>query len=74
MPKEQFYLFLPEDVTFISREAAEIKTIYAPLCGNSASGLKSAITPALSGDIKIDKWPSLSGNAKIGFWELVFKF
>jgi len=34
----------------------EIKTIYMPLCGSDAAGLKSAITPSLGGDIKVDKY------------------
>ncbi len=56
MPKEKFYTFLPDGVTFRSKLAAGIKAIYAPLSGTDAASLKSAITPALSGDVKIDKF------------------
>lgn len=56
MSKEPFYTFLPDGVSFFSRPAARLKNIYAPLCGPDAAGLKSAITPSLGGDIKIDKF------------------
>jgi len=55
MPPEAFYTYLPDGVSFTSSQAALIKTIYAPLCGTDALSVKSAITPFLSGDIKIDK-------------------
>jgi len=32
-----------------------LRTIYFPLCGVDAQGIKSSITPRLSGDIKLDK-------------------
>ncbi|MBI4310091.1 MAG: cellobiose phosphorylase [Candidatus Omnitrophica bacterium] len=63
MSKEQFYTFLPDGVSFTSRRAAGIKTIYAPLCGSDAAGLKSSITPNLSGDIKVDKFHYVSKPA-----------
>ncbi len=55
MPADPFYTFLTDGVSFTSTQAAAIKAIYAPLCGTDALGIKSAITPFLSGDIKIDK-------------------
>jgi cellobiose phosphorylase len=55
MPSESFYTYLPDGISFTSKQAAAIKTIYAPLCGTDALSIKSAITPFLSGDIKIDK-------------------
>ncbi len=63
MPSEQFSNFISDGPTFVSAKAAGIKTIYAPLCGSDASGLKSAITPSLSGDIKIDKFHYLTKPA-----------
>src|SRR4051812_18646280 len=57
---EPFYTFLPDGVTVVSRQACRIRTIYAPLCGPEASGLKSAISPFLSGVIKIDKFHYLT--------------
>jgi cellobiose phosphorylase len=56
MSEEKFYTFLPDGVTFRSRQAADLKMMYAPLCGVDASSLKSAISPILSGDVKIDKF------------------
>lgn len=56
MPPLKFFNFIDADATFVSRDAANIKTVYAPLCGATSSGLKSAITSGLSGDIKIDKF------------------
>ncbi len=63
MKKESFYQFDSDGVTFSSSDAANIKTIYAPLCGSDATGLKSAISPSLSGDIKIDKYHYLTKPA-----------
>lgn len=51
----QFYSFLSDGVSFRSKEALKHRLIYAPLCGPEGTGLKSAITPLLSGDIKQDK-------------------
>ncbi|MBI5023616.1 MAG: cellobiose phosphorylase [Candidatus Omnitrophica bacterium] len=48
------YTYLRDGISFSSREAAGLKTIYFPLCGVDSTGVKSAITPSLSGDIKID--------------------
>ncbi|NLE64319.1 MAG: cellobiose phosphorylase [Elusimicrobia bacterium] len=50
-----FYRFLDDGSSFISSEALRSRLIYAPLCGPDGTGLKSSITPYLSGDIKIDK-------------------
>jgi cellobiose phosphorylase len=63
MPAESFYTYHPDRVSFTSKAAAAIKTIYAPLCGTDASSVKSAITPFLSGDIKIDKFHYLTKPA-----------
>jgi cellobiose phosphorylase len=63
MPAEPFYTYLPDGVSFTSTQAAAIKTIYAPLCGIDALSVKSAITPFLSGDIKIDKFHYLTKPA-----------
>jgi len=63
MPAEPFYTYLPDGVSFTSKQAAAIKTIYAPLCGCDALSVKSAITPFLSGDIKIDKFHYLTKPA-----------
>jgi cellobiose phosphorylase len=49
------YAFLPDEVSFRSTAAAHDRLIYAPLCGIDGESIKSAITPFLSGDIKIDK-------------------
>jgi len=63
MPAESFYTYRPDGVSFTSKKAAGIKTIYAPLCGIDASSVKSAITPFLSGDIKQDKFHYLTKPA-----------
>jgi cellobiose phosphorylase len=63
MPTESFYTYLPDGVSFTSKKATAIKTIYAPLCGIDALSVKSAITPFLSGDIKIDKFHYLTKPA-----------
>ena len=63
MPADSFYTYLPDGVSFTSKQAAAIKTIYAPLCGTDALSVKSAITPFLSGDIKIDKFHYLTKPA-----------
>ncbi len=63
MPPESFYRYLPDGVSFTSKAAGAIKTIYAPLCGSDALSVKSAITPFLSGDIKIDKFHYLTKPA-----------
>ncbi|MDO8675669.1 MAG: cellobiose phosphorylase [Candidatus Omnitrophota bacterium] len=55
MDEKALYTYGPDGITFVSAAAGAIKTIYAPLCGADASSLKSAITPSLSGDIKLDK-------------------
>jgi cellobiose phosphorylase len=53
--KKSFYTYLPDGVTFTSTDAAQLRLIYFPLSGTDSTGLKSCITPYLSGDIKIDK-------------------
>ena len=63
MPAESFYKYLPDGVSFTSKQATTIKTIYAPLCGTDTLSIKSAITPFLSGDIKIDKFHYLTKPA-----------
>src|SRR4051812_21730681 len=63
MPKDSFYTYLPDGVSFTSKDACRIKTIYAPLCGVDALSIKSSITPSLSGDIKIDKFHYLTKPA-----------
>ncbi len=63
MPAESFYTYHPDGVSFTSKPATTIKTIYAPLCGVDALGLKSAVTPFLSGDIKQDKFHYLTKPA-----------
>ena len=50
----KLYTYLEDGISFFSREAVELKTIYFPLCGVDSTGIKSAITPSLGGDIKID--------------------
>lgn len=54
-PAGALYTYLPDGVTFVSQKAPCLRTIYFPLCGIDAGGIKSAITPRLAGDIKIDK-------------------
>src|ERR1039457_371404 len=63
MPAESFYTYQPDGVSFTSKAASSIKTIYAPLCGIDALSIKSATTPLLSGDIKIDKFHYLTKPA-----------
>src|SRR5271155_3205865 len=63
MPADPFYKYLTDGVSFTSKQATAIKTIYAPLCGRDALSIKSAITPFLSGDIKIDKFHYLTKPA-----------
>jgi len=55
MDSDLLYTFKEDQLTFIAKEALKFKTIYFPLCGTEATGLKSSITPYLSGDIKVDK-------------------
>lgn len=50
----KLYTYLEDGISFSSRQATELKTIYFPLCGVDSTGIKSAVTPSLSGDIKID--------------------
>ena len=56
MPTDHpLYNYLPDGISFISKEAAVLRLIYFPLCGTDSQALKSSITPFLSGDIKIDE-------------------
>src|SRR3989338_5642830 len=41
--------------SFVSTELSNLRLIYLPLSGTTSEGLKSVITPFLSGDIKLDK-------------------
>ena len=49
-----FYSFLPDGIAFRSFAAMGSRLTYVPLCGVDSEGIKSAITPFLSGDIKVD--------------------
>ena len=61
MNKESnFFTYLQDGVSFESTQAADYRRIYMPLCGPDAASLKSAITPYLSGDSKIDKFSYLT--------------
>ena len=51
----KFYSFNKEGAVFTSSKAADSRLTYLPLSGITSEGLKSSITPFLSGDIKIDK-------------------
>lgn len=53
--KNDLYEYLPDGISFTSKKAAQLKTIYMPLSGPTAENIKSSITPDLSGDIKVDK-------------------
>ncbi len=46
--------YLDDGVSFASTQAAGMREIYLPLCAQDDRGIKSSITPFLSGDIKID--------------------
>lgn len=61
--QEKFFNFLPDGISFLSTQATKHRALYAPLCGIDATGIKSAITPYLSGDIKIDKFRYLTKPA-----------
>ncbi|MDP8212882.1 MAG: cellobiose phosphorylase [Candidatus Zapsychrus exili] len=49
------YSYLEDRISFKSDNAKSLRTIYFPLSGIDEKGIKSSITPYLSGDIKIDK-------------------
>ncbi len=53
--KNDLYEYLQDGISFTSKKATQFRTIYMPLCGPAAQNIKSSITPALSGDIKVDK-------------------
>ncbi|MCA9400198.1 MAG: cellobiose phosphorylase [Candidatus Omnitrophica bacterium] len=55
MLKKAFYTYLSDRISFQSNVAAEQRLIYFPLCGADAAHIKSAITPFLGGDIKMDR-------------------
>lgn len=52
--ENSLYSYQEDGISFVSHQAAALKSIYFPLCGIDADGIKSSITPFLSGDIKID--------------------
>ena len=53
--EDKFFVYRKKGLEFVSNPALNVRTLYAPLCGPGPRHLKSAITPFLSGDIKIDK-------------------
>ncbi len=57
------FKYLPDGVTFTSNDAALFRQIYLPLSSTTSAGIKSCITPHLSGDIKIDKHTYLTKPA-----------
>lgn len=64
-PDTDLYGFLPDGVSFISKKASRMRTIYFPLCGIGSNGIKSSITPHLGGDIKTDKDHYLTKPASV---------
>lgn len=52
---DKIFEYFSDGVSFSSRKAAAIRQIYMPLCSPREDGIKSSITPLLSGDIKRDK-------------------
>lgn len=58
--RNKLYDYLSDGVSFTSDKALSLRTVYMPLCGINALSLKSSISPALSGDIKIDKYHYLT--------------
>jgi len=64
-PNNDLYSFLPDGISFISKKASQMRTIYFPLCGVDSSGIKSSITPCLGGDIKVDKDRYLTKPASV---------
>lgn len=50
-----FYSFLADGISFRSSAVMGSRLTYMPLCGVDGMGVKSAITPFLGGDIKVDK-------------------
>jgi len=59
------YSYVKDGTGFISHEASSMRTVYFPLCGINANGIKSSITPALGGDIKVDKKCYLTKPASV---------
>lgn len=57
---QKLYKFKENSASFISKLAPYYRRLYFPLCGIDAVGIKSSITPFLSGDIKIDKFNYLT--------------
>ncbi|MBI5150044.1 MAG: cellobiose phosphorylase [Candidatus Omnitrophica bacterium] len=53
-PAKTLYHYLDDGVSFVFPQAPRSSTIYFPLCGTDSDGIKSAVSPILSGDIKID--------------------
>lgn len=60
MKNDPFYHYLDDGVSFRSQRARDYLLLYMPLCGPDAAGVKSSITPYLSGDIKSDKFNYLT--------------
>lgn len=56
----ELYTYLEDGISFKSKDASRIRTIYLPLCGTTSSNIKSSITPFLSGDIKVNKFKYLT--------------
>ncbi|MCD4779739.1 MAG: cellobiose phosphorylase [Candidatus Omnitrophica bacterium] len=53
--QSDLYAFEGNSMSFKSFQAFQSRLLYFPLCGIDDSGIKSAITPYLSGDIKVEK-------------------
>ena len=53
--KNKLFTYISDSISFYSQKATKLRNIYFPLCGISSEGIKSSITPFLSGDIKTDK-------------------
>ena len=64
-PVSDLYAYLSDGVSFTSKKASQMRTLYFPLCGIDANGVKSSITPYLGGDIKVDKNHYLTKPASI---------
>lgn len=56
MPAENRCVFLADGISFRAPGCfVQDRLLYAPLCGIDGAAVKSAITPYLSGDIKVDR-------------------
>ncbi len=63
MSDTSFYSFLPDGISFRSSAAMGSRLTYMPLCGIDGEGIKSAVTPFLGGDIKVDKFSYINKPA-----------